>query len=353
MVNHLDPLVSMPPAFDMEAVRRILRDGFGLEASLTPLAGERDQNFRVDAAEGRRFLFKISNPADGRSTIDMQTAALRHIEQVDPGLPVMRVLPSTAGDPWVEVPGPDSRTYPVRLFSFLPGQVTATSALTTQAIWSFGQTTARLGRALRGFFHPAADYEILWDVTHAPKLRPLLSHLADSTRKAQVERVLDRFEARVAPVLPGLRAQVIHCDMSLDNVLLGDDLRVSGIVDFGDMTHAALVCDLAVAVADVLHGRDDALEAAEVMIGGYASVTPLEDEESGLLADLVAARLATEIVGHRLAPSALPGQRRIQRERRAGRVRLPGQDRGKGNGRCRGAFPRRLPGPALPAVRHQ
>ncbi len=79
--------------------------------------------------------------------------------------------------------------------------------------------------------------------------------------------------------------------MNLDNVLYGGDLRVSGIVDFGDMTHAPLVCDLA--VADVLHGRDDAIEAADAMIGGYVSVTPLEDEEAALLADLVAARLAT------------------------------------------------------------
>ena len=110
-----------------------------------------------------------------------------------------------------------------------------------------------------------------------------------------MERVLDRFETRVEPVLPTLRAQVIHGDMSLDNVLLDDDLRVSGIVDFGDMTHAPLVCDLAVSVADVLHGRDDAIDAAEVMIGGYVSVTPLEDEEAALLADLVAARLATEV----------------------------------------------------------
>ncbi len=295
MENRPDPLVSTPPAFDVEAARRILQDHFGLKASLSPLSAERDQNFRADGADGRRFLFKISNPADGRPIVDMQTAALRHIERVDPGLPVMRTLPSPAGEPWVEVPGTDSRAYLARLFTFLPGQETPASALTTQAIWSFGQVTARLGRALRGFFHPAADYEILWDLTHAPRLRPLLSHLTDSTRKAQVERVLDRFEARVAPVLPGLRGQVIHGDLSLGNVLLGDDLRVSGIVDFGDMTHAALVCDLAVAIADVLHGRDDAVEAAEAMIGGYASVTPLEDEESGLLADLVAARLATEI----------------------------------------------------------
>jgi 4-aminobutyrate aminotransferase-like enzyme len=127
------------------------------------------------------------------------------------------------------------------------------------------------------------------------KLRPLLIHLSDAARKAQVERVLERFEARVAPVLPGLRAQVLHADMSLDNVLFDDELRVSGIVDFGDMTHTALVCDLAVAIADVLHGRGDAIEAADAMIGGYVSVTPLEDEEAGLLADLVTARLATEV----------------------------------------------------------
>ena len=296
MVQRSDPLETTPPAFNDEAARRILRDRFGVEsASLTPLAGERDQNFRVDTADGRRLLFKISNPADGLYTIEMQTAALRHIERVDPGLPVMRPLPDVVGEPWVEVRGPDGRNYPARLFTFLPGRVTANTALSTQAILSFGQTAARLGRALRGFFHPAADYEILWDLTHAARLRLLLSHVPDAARRAQVERVLDRFETRVEPVLPTLRAQVIHGDMSLDNVLLDDDLRISGIVDFGDMTHAPLVCDLAVSVADVLHGRGDAIEAAGALIGGYVSVTPLEDEEAGLLADLVATRLATEV----------------------------------------------------------
>ena len=294
-VRRRDPLESRPPVFGEEAAKQILRDSFGLEPSLTPLAGERDQNFRVDTPDGWRFLFKISNPADGMAIMELQAAALRHIELVDPGLPVMRALPTAAGKPWVELPGPDGRIYPARLFTFLPGKVTANTALTTQAIRSFGQTTARLGRALRGFFHPAADYEILWDLTRALELRPLLAHVPDGVLSAQVGRVLDRFEARVAPVLPGLRAQVIHNDLSLDNVLLDDDLRISGIVDFGDMTHAALVCDLAVSVADVLHGRTDAIEAAEPLIGGYVSVTPLEDEEAGLLADLVATRLATEI----------------------------------------------------------
>ena len=296
MEQRIDPLESTPPVVGEEAVRQILRDGFGVEAaSLRPLAGERDQNVQVDTADGHRFLLKISNPADDGPILAMQTAALRHIELVDPDLPVMRALPTAAGDSWVEVAGPGSQIYPARLFTFLPGRVYANTVLTPEALSSHGQITARLGRALRGFFHPAADYEILWDITNVPRLRPLLAHIADGSRRAQVERVIDRFEARIAPALPGLRAQVIHGDMSLDNVLFGDDLRVSGIVDFGDMTHAPLVCDLAVAVADVLHGRDDAIEAADAIIGGYVGVTPLEDEEAELLADLVAARLATEV----------------------------------------------------------
>jgi 4-aminobutyrate aminotransferase-like enzyme/Ser/Thr protein kinase RdoA (MazF antagonist) len=290
-----DPLVSMPPAFEMETARQILRETFGLDGTLRALAGERDQNFRVDGPEGSPFLFKISNPADDRSIIDMQTRALAHIERTDPALPVMRTLPTTAGQPWAEVAGPDGRTYPVRMFTFLPGHRADAGALDPAAVRAFGRDAARLGRALRGFHHPAADYEILWDITNALKLRPLLPHIADAGRRAQVERVLARFAGQVAPALPGLRAQVIHCDLSLDNVLLDEQFRVSGIIDFGDMTHAPLVCDLAISVADVLHGRPDAIGAAEELIRGYASVTPLEDEEGALLADLVATRLATEI----------------------------------------------------------
>ena len=295
MVNQLDPLVSPPPAFDLRTARQILRGCFGMESSLTPLAGERDQNFRADTARGQRFLLKISNPADGGPIVEMQAAALEHIERVDPRLPVMRAVLSPEGKPWAEVAGSDGRTYLARLFTFLPGRTITADTMTAQAIWSFGRVTARLGRALRGFFHHAADYEILWDVTRFPALSPLFAHITDGVRRAQVERVLDRFQTQVAPILPGLRAQVIHGDMNLENVLFDQDLQVSGIVDFGDMTHTALVCELAVAVADVLHGRDDAVEAADAMIGGYVSVTPLEDEEAALLADLVAARLAAEI----------------------------------------------------------
>jgi Ser/Thr protein kinase RdoA (MazF antagonist) len=99
MVKRPDPLESTPPAFGEQAARQILREGFGVQSSsLKPLAGERDQNFRVDTAAGQRFLFKISNPADDGPILAMQAAALGHIGRVDPGLPVMRALPAGAGE---------------------------------------------------------------------------------------------------------------------------------------------------------------------------------------------------------------------------------------------------------------
>jgi Ser/Thr protein kinase RdoA (MazF antagonist) len=259
-----DPLA---PPFPRELAAQAARRALGLEGSPEPLVSERDQNFRLETPDGRRFLFKISNPADDRAVVEMQAEALRHIERCDPSFPVMRVVPTADGAPWTEVAGPDRRTYPVRTFTFLPGRHVRAEELTADAIRGIGEVTARLVRALRGFFHPAAGYEILWDIKHAPELRGLLGHVRDPARRAQLERVLDRSEKRVAPGFPELGAQVIHNDVTLDNALFDGGLRVSGIVDFGDMTHTALVCDLAVAVADVLQGRPDA-PAAEAMIRG-------------------------------------------------------------------------------------
>ena len=130
--------------------------------------------------------------------------------------------------------------------------------------------------------HPAASYPIAWDIRRLPQLRPWLSAV-DEARRPAVRAVLDRFEQRVAPELATVRAQVVHNDLAPTNVLVDDTLAVTGITDFGDMTHTALICDLGVAAADVLCGRDDALDVAhEVLVrlcrhhtaGGAGGGTP-------------------------------------------------------------------------------
>ena len=106
--------------------------------------------------------------------------------------------------------------------------------------------------------------------------------------------MLDRYGERVAPRWPLLRAQVVHGDFNLDNVLLDDAGRVSGITDFGDVSFTAQLGDFAIALASLLRGRaaDDVFRAGRIAIDGYQSRLPLEPLELELLGDLVAARLA-------------------------------------------------------------
>ena len=187
----------------------------------------------------------------------------------------------------------------VRLFERLQGRGDVAAAdLSDGAVRAYGETHARLNLALRGFFHPAAGRELLWDLAHAVTLRQHLDAIADRERRRLVEAVLDRYEERAAPLWPRLRAQVVHGDLNLDNVLLDGDGRISGIVDFGDCVHTAQVADFAIALASLMRGRsgDEVFRIARIASDGYSSRFPLEAEELELLGDLVAARLAQIVV---------------------------------------------------------
>jgi 4-aminobutyrate aminotransferase-like enzyme/Ser/Thr protein kinase RdoA (MazF antagonist) len=278
-------LISTPPRFTADEVARIAADLFGLAGEASDLGSERDQTFLV-AGPGGEGVVKISNLGEDPATLELEAAALAHVSRVDPGLPVARLHASAA------VEGPEGSHF-VRLFERLDGRH-AGPELPDEAVRGYGATHARLARALRSFFHPAAGRELLWDLAHAPELRPLADAIPDGRRRGLVTSVLDRFEARVAPLWPHLPAQVVHGDFNLDNVLVDDEGRVSGIVDFGDITHSAAVADLAVGVASLMRGRsrDDVFRVARIALDGYTSRSPLEPDEVDVLGDLVATRLA-------------------------------------------------------------
>jgi 4-aminobutyrate aminotransferase-like enzyme/Ser/Thr protein kinase RdoA (MazF antagonist) len=292
-----DVLAAPPPSFSTTDAERIARRVFGIEGgAATPLDSERDQNFRIRVTDGLGYVLKISNPAEDPAVVDMQTQTLRHVARTDPSLPVPRPHPSTEGDDHPRVEDGQRGTCLVRLIDFMPGRMFAARDVPFDALHGYGACVARVGRALRGFFHPAAHHVLLWDVRHAARLRPLLAHVEDADARTAIARVLDRFEERVAPVFDHLRAQVIHGDMTLDNVLLDERGSVTGVIDFGDMSHTALVCDLSSVLDSLLVGRTDPFETAAAVIRGFGEVTPLEQDEIELLPDILAARCSAAVV---------------------------------------------------------
>lgn len=295
-------LTADPPRFDDRDVSGFARTSFCFDGEVERrFSSERDQNFLVRAPDGEGRILKISNAGERSDVLDMEVAAALHALHVDPSLPIAAPLPA---DPevggYVATVRDEQRgtSHMVRMSKLMPGAGSTDGIdLDHHALWAYGETLARLGRAMRGFFHPAADRVLLWNVEHCLALRPMTGSIGDSDRRTLVRRVFDRFEERVAPRWPGLRAQVIHGDLTLDNALLDDEGRITGIVDFGDMSHSALLADPISALDSVLSIRtgDELFRAAAALLDGYTSVTPLEPEERALVGDTLAARIALTV----------------------------------------------------------
>lgn len=277
-----------------DAAQRLVQDRFGIEAvSATPLDSEKDQNFHVQARDGRAFVLKITNPAEDRAVTNLQTEAMLHAASSDAGVVVPEVFADVDGvrEPVLTLGGNPPQV--VRLLSYLPGiplHLTTPGPAQRRAL---GEALGRLGLALRGFTHRAADHEMAWDLAHAARVRRHLVHVPDTERRALAERVLDAFEARVVPLRSSLRAQVVHGDFNPFNVLvLADDHdRIAGVIDFGDCVRTNLVNDLAIACAYHLEGEPRPFDFAAEIVGAYHAVTPLEPAELDVLPDLIGARL--------------------------------------------------------------
>jgi 4-aminobutyrate aminotransferase-like enzyme len=275
---------------------------FGLAArGARDLGSERDRTFLLEG--DRPAVLKVSNASEDAEVLDMEAAAALHITGVDPGLRV--ALPWHAGEARPARVGDDPAqlrarwgAHWVRLYDVLPGHSRIVAAqLSDAALSAWGETTARLGQALRGFFHPRAQRVMAWDVQHALEGRAMLPDIRDPGARAAVERVLDAFEARATPVWPLLRAQVLHGDLTVDNTLTDEHGLITGVVDFGDMSHTALVTDLA-SVLDSLGGgraREELLCVARLVLDGYQRRVPLEELELEVLGVAWAGRCALTI----------------------------------------------------------
>ena len=290
-----DVLDAAPPALSLDQAADVARTHFGLEAAATAIVSERDQNFRLTDADGGSWVLKVSNAAEDRGVVEMEVAAVERIAMLDPALPVPVARPTVDGSS-IASADIDGTTHLVRLLPLLPGRNAPATELDAEAVARIGEVVARIGVALRGFFHTAAGRRIWWDQRHLPELARLAPAIEDPARRELLARVLARFDKRVVPALPRLRGQIIHNDVTLDNLLLDDRRQVTGIIDFGDMAHTALVLDVPATLQSLVRGRTDLFEVSEAFLAGYASVLPLEAGEAALLGDLLAGRMAQTIL---------------------------------------------------------
>jgi 4-aminobutyrate aminotransferase-like enzyme/Ser/Thr protein kinase RdoA (MazF antagonist) len=293
------------PDFTLEDAERIARETYGMNTKGKEFYAERDRSFYLRADDGREFVLKIVHPDEDESNIDFQIAALNWVARQDSGLPIPRVQHTSDGAQIGHRPSADGRKHAVWMLSYLPGTPIMESDPADATIRALGRIMGRMDLALRGFFHPAAGRECVWDARMAPRLAPHLALIEDAKERALLEGIIARFAADALPRLNGLRAQVIHNDFNFHNVLV-DEMnpdRISGLIDFGDMIHAPLIIELAVAGSDAVLGTDQPLERVAELLRGYHEIMPLSVQETDLVFDLIQSRhaMALAILARRRA----------------------------------------------------
>src|SRR5690349_24432893 len=85
------------PRLDEREAEAVVAERYGIAATAARLPGEKDDNFLIQAGTGA-WLFKVFHADERPELIDLATQALLYVEEVDPELPVERVVPSGDGE---------------------------------------------------------------------------------------------------------------------------------------------------------------------------------------------------------------------------------------------------------------
>ena len=286
-------MVATREAIPLTAAAQLAAEEYGLEVTATRLSGERDENFKLTDADGRLYVLKIASAAEDPLITDLPTAALLHVERVDPAFPCPRVLRNRAGLTQVRY---DERA--ARILTYLPGKTLRSARRSPQQRAACGRLAARLGVALRSFTHSAAERFLIWDLRHVGRTAGLLDELLDFPARETVVKLIVKIDARIASEFPHLRQQVIHNDLNDMNLLVDphDSATVVGVIDFGDLVHTALVADVAVIAADQIATGQAFRDSIRDIVMAYHDTTPLLPRELAMLHPLVAGRILADIV---------------------------------------------------------
>ena len=295
-------------------------------ARVTPLDGERDQNFRVTSTCGDEWVFKICNPDEPVELLHAQNEAMRCVRHA--GVSVPEVLISLNGESLSTVETP-AGSVPARAVTWVPGVPLAEcdqamSSVLTRIGKMLGATVA----ALQGFDRPVLRRPFDWNLIEAGSV---IRRNGPMVSDEQIRQIIDvqgeAIFSRLSGLGPSLRQSVIHNDANDYNVIvLTDDEADSspiGLIDFGDIAWSYTVAELAIAMAYVACRSKDWITASCELAHGFTQAFPLTPTEVEALFDLMVLRLLVSVCMNAVQQSERPDDPYLSVSQKPIRLALP------------------------------
>lgn len=288
----------------------VLKQRWGIQANLIQLGGEYDLNLLAKENTGEKSLLKVMRAGCERDLIEMQIAAVRHIQRHNKNLPIPGILPSTDGN-LIEICADASGT--PRLCWLIEGiegtDYANFTPKTASLIRELGGHGGALNHALADFEHPALDRELKWNLTSAGWIEEYLDISFSGTRREILRAIITSY-AEISNALGTLSHQAIHNDINDYNIIVNASSStkpfVTGLIDFGDMCRAPRICDLAIAGAYIVLDHPHPERALTELVRGHHAINPVTEQEISLLWPLLRMRLAVSVVNSTLMAQGNP-----------------------------------------------
>ncbi|XP_061450828.1 hydroxylysine kinase isoform X2 [Rhineura floridana] len=308
------------PAFSEKQATELVERVYGLKVSeVKLLPSYDDQNFcvRVNGPEGKgenteEFVLKIVNCEDSQNPelIEVQTRVMMFLN--GEGFPVATPYFTKEGEiMFLESidTGSAPKAYIVRLLSYLPGKVVATIPMSPPLLYEIGQLAARLDKTLaEKFQHPLTRSlhrgKFIWNLANVPLLEQYIYALGQNRYLEVVKQVIEQFRLQILPKLSSFRPCINHGDLNDHNILVDVSsispqnpyYRVSGILDFSDMSYGYYVFEVAITIMYMMSVSKDPLNVGGHVLAGFESIIPLTTEERSSLFLLVSGRFVQSLV---------------------------------------------------------
>ena len=284
------------PQLSLAKAQQFAESQFGLSVTdCQPLASERDQNFLVTTAAGRRHVLKIANGHEDPDFLDGQNAMLEHLSNRIAFTPSL--LRDIQGQTVCCLPAQHT-TYLARMVDFLPGDTLADyGSLTDELLTDLGRHIGQLNQTLADFDHPALHREFHWDLAHAETvINERLPLIQDREMRECIEKLLGDFCIYTKPMLNQLPQSVIHNDANDGNIIITPNVtrwptHMIGLVDFGDAVFSWTIGDLAIAIGYAMLKSRLPISCLQTVACGYHTARPLKEPEISALYGLTCMRL--------------------------------------------------------------
>lgn len=271
------------------------RKFYNVSAEIKPLAGYQDINFKLVTGDKRRYLLKISARGTAKTTIEAQNEILQHLQDHSSRSEAFpQLIPGVNGSV-IQIIHIDGEERFMRLLNYLEGSFLYEVPHSKSLLGDFGHFLGSMDSCLKDLQLPSLkSHRQSWDLQYAQDNSALVVAIVDPRYRRLATYFLQQHQFQVTPHYRSLPQSVIHGDANDHNVLV-DNLKINGLIDFGDASYSHTIHELAVALTYILMGKKEPLQVTSEIVKSYHQALKLDGLELELLYYLINTRLAVSL----------------------------------------------------------